>query len=98
VHGTTERARSGDALDGEAEAHGFEDGGEAAELGIALARERAIELSGIEIGFFGDSLHAAEGFGELAQGDEQVCLVAVFKDAVEQFDSVGGVVAKKFRP
>ena len=37
-----------DTLDGEAETHGFEDGGEAAERGISLFGQGASESSGAE--------------------------------------------------
>jgi len=45
----TERSGGVDAFDREAEAHGLEDCGEAAEGGIAFLGEGAIELGRIEV-------------------------------------------------
>lgn len=83
-----------DAFNGEAETHDPEDGGEAAEFRIAFTGERPVNLGGIQVGLLGHGLHSAEGFGELPEGDEKLCLIAVFEDAVEQFDGVGGILAK----
>ena len=80
-----------DTLDGEAETHGFEDGGEAAERGVSLFGQGAIKLGRVEVGFLGYALDSSEGFCHLAKGDEELSLFAVFEDAVQEFEGVGGV-------
>lgn len=94
--GETQSSGGVDAFDGEAEAHGLEDGGEAAEGGIALFGQGAVELSRVEVGFLGYALDASEGFCHLAQGDEELSLLAVFEDVVQEFERVGGVFLEQF--
>jgi hypothetical protein len=84
------------AFDGEAETHDFEDGGEAAEGGIAFLREGAIELGRVEVCLLGYTLDSAKGFGHLTQGDEKLSLLAVFEDVVQEFERVGGVFLEQF--
>jgi len=86
-----------DAFDSEAQAHGFEDGGEAAELGVALLGEGAVELGWVEVGFFGHGLYAPEGVGHLAQGNEELTLFAVFENAVHELNREGGVSSEDLR-
>src|ERR1017187_10509449 len=85
-----------DTLDGEAEAHGLEDGGEAAERGVSLFGQGAVELSWVEVGFLGYALDSSEGFCHLAKGDEELSLLAVFEDAVQEFECVSGVFLEQF--
>src|SRR5271156_6316119 len=78
-------------LDGETKAHHFENCGKTGELGIALLGESAIQLRGIQFGFFSDSGNASEGLGHLAESDKKLALITVFEDGVEKFDSIGGI-------
>jgi hypothetical protein len=49
------------------------------------------------LAFSATGLHAAKGFGHLAQSDQQFALFAVFKNAVQQLQRVGRVLLEQLR-
>ena len=86
-----------DRLNGQPQAHGFENGREGAKLRVAFAGKRAVKMRPVELRLSGQAGNAAEGLAHLAQRNQQFALIAVGKDVVEQFRRVGRVFLKEPR-
>ncbi len=76
--GTRQSTGGVDAFDSEAQAHGFEDGGETAKRGVSFFGQSAVELSCWRGWLFSATLLTPPKAGDLPESDEEFALLAVF--------------------